>query len=268
MKNMSGKIDAECRSPAFGRAVTVLRSILFTLGLILITLGFTPLGLATLTLPYAIRYRVLVQWALLNSWWLGVTCGLRHRVVGLENITERAGIVLCKHESAWEVLVLPGYFSPQTWVLKRELLSIPFFGWGLATLRPIAINRADGQRALKQVLEQGAERLAEGLWVVVFPEGALVVPGKRRRYRPGGAALAEATGRTVVPVAHNAGDYWPRGSFVKRPGTIQLVIGEPIETAGRSAAEINVRAAEWIESTVAKLRYGANHRSEQTRARQ
>ena len=268
MKNMSGKIDTDGRVPAFERAAMVLRSILYALGQVLFTLGFTPLGLAALILPYRTRYRIMIQWADLNIWWLGVTCGLRHRVEGLENITERPGIVLCKHESAWDVLVLPGYFSPQTWVLKRELLWIPFFGWGLATLRPIAINRADGQRALKHVLEQGAKRLAEGLWVVVFPEGALVVPGKRRRYRPGGAALAEATGRTVVPVAHNAGDYWPRGSFLKRPGTIQLVIGEPIETAGRSAAEINVRAAEWIESTVAKLRYGANYRGEQTRVRQ
>ena len=234
----------------------VLRSTLFALGQILLTLVFTPLGLAALTLPYRTRYRVIMQWAFLNIWWLEVTCGLRHRVEGLENIPERASIVLCKHQSTWEALVLHRYFSPQTWVLKRELLCIPFFGWGLATLRPIAINRASGRSALEQVLEQGRQRLADGIWVVVFPEGTRVAPGKQRRYRPSGAVLAEATGLAVVPVAHNAGDYWPRRGFLKRPGTIHLVIGRPIESTGRSAAEINARAAEWIESTVRELREG------------
>ena len=235
----------------------VLRSTFFALGQILLTLLFTPLALAVLTLPYRTRYRVIMQWAFLNIWWLGVACGLRHRVEGLENIPERPTIVLCKHQSAWEALVLPRYFSPQTWVLKRELLLIPFFGWGLASLRPIAINRASGRSALEQVLEQGRRRLSEGIWVVVFPEGTRVAPGKQGRYRPGGAVLAEATGHAVVPVAHNAGDYWPRRGFLKRPGTIHLVIGKPMESAGRSAKGINACAAEWIESTVHELRQGA-----------
>ncbi len=239
---------------AIERAAMALRSTLFALGQILLTLFFTPLGLAALTLPYRTRYRVIMQWAFLNIWWLEVTCGLRHRVEGQDNIPQRAAIVLCKHQSAWEALVLPRYFSPVTWVLKAELLLIPFFGWGLATLRPIAINRASGRSALEQVVEQGRRRLAEGIWVVVFPEGTRVAPGKQRRYRPGGAVLAEATGLAVVPVAHNAGDYWPRRGFLKRPGTIRLVIGEPIESKGRSAAEINARAAEWIESTSNELR--------------
>ena len=257
MKNMTGKIDTDSTVAAIDQAAIVLRSTLFALGQILLTLVFTPLGLATLTLPYRTRYRVIMQWAFLNIWWLEVTCGLRHRVEGLENIPERASIVLCKHQSTWETLVLHRYFSPQTWVLKRELLCIPFFGWGLATLRPIAINRASGRSALEQVLEQGRQRLADGIWVVVFPEGTRVVPGKQLRYRPSGAVLAEATGLAVVPVAHNAGDYWPRRGFLKRPGTIRLVIGRPIESTGRSAAEINARAAEWIESTVHELREDA-----------
>ena len=240
----------------------VLRSTLFALGQVLLTLVFAPLALAALALPYRTRYRVLMQWTVLNLWWLAVTCGLRHRVEGLQNIPERAAIVLCKHQSTWETLVLPRYFSPQTWVLKRELLRIPFFGWGLATLRPIAIDRAAGRSALEQVVEQGRRRLAEGIWVVVFPEGTRVAPGERSRYRRGGAALAERTGTAVVPVAHNAGDYWPRRGFLKRPGTIRLVIGEPIESAGRSAAEINARAAEWIESTVRELREGIGRPAE------
>ena len=133
-----------------GQAVLALRSSLFALGQILITLLFVPIVPAAVILPYRSRYRVVVQWALLNIWWLGVSCGLRHRVKGLENIPERAAIVLCKHQSAWEALVLPRYFSPLTWVLKRELLLIPFFGWGLASLRPIAIDRSARQSGLSR----------------------------------------------------------------------------------------------------------------------
>ena len=240
----------------------VIRSTLFAAGQVLLTLLFSPIALAALPLPYRIRYRVVMQWTFFNIWWLELTCRLRHRVEGLENIPERATIVLCKHQSAWETLILPRYFSPQTWVLKRELLRIPFFGWGLATLRPIAIDRAAGRSALEQVVEQGKRRLAEGIWVVVFPEGTRVAPGTRRRYRLGGAVLAERTGHAVVPVAHDAGDYWPRHGFLKRPGTIRLVIGEPIASKGRSAAEINARAAEWIESTVLALREGTRRSSE------
>ena len=237
----------------------VLRSTLFALGLAFLTLIFSPIALAALPLSYRIRYRVVMRWTFLNIWWLETICGLRHRVEGLENIPDRATVVLCKHQSTWETLVLPRYFSPQTWVLKRELLGIPFFGWGLATLRPIAIDRASGRNALEQVIEQGRLRLAEGIWVVVFPEGTRVAPGSRRRYRLGGALLAQKTGHPVVPVAHNAGDYWPRRGFLKRPGTIRLVIGEPIPSEGRSAVEINAHAAEWIESTVRELREDARH---------
>ena len=232
----------------------VLRSGLFALGQAILTLLFSPIAVAALVLPYRTRYRVVMQWTRLNIGWLGITCGLRHRVEGLQNIPDRASVVLCKHQSAWETLILPRYFSPQTWVLKRELLRIPFFGWGLATLRPIAIDRGAGRSALDQVLESGRQRLEEGIWVMVFPEGTRVAPGKRRRYRPGGAILAAKTGRAVVPVAHNAGDYWPRRGFLKRPGTIRLVIGEAIESEGLSAAEINARAEEWIEATVRELR--------------
>ena len=255
----AGTSEAERDRGGARHASLVFRSALFTAGQVLLTLLFSPVAVAALVLPYRSRYRIVMQWTSLNIWWLGVTCGLRHRVEGLENIPKQATIVLCKHQSTWETLVLPRYFSPQTWVLKRELLRIPFFGWGLATLRPIAIDRAAGRDALEQVLEQGRRRLAEGIWVVVFPEGTRVAPGKRRRYRLGGAVLAEKTGRAVVPVAHNAGDYWPRRGFLKRPGTIRLVIGKPIQSEGLGATEINARAGRWIESTVRELREGARH---------
>jgi 1-acyl-sn-glycerol-3-phosphate acyltransferase len=141
-------------------------------------------------------------------------------------------------------------------VIKRELLWIPFFGWGLATLRPIAIDRRSNRAALAQILSQGRARLKDGCWVVIFPEGTRVAPGERRRYRQGGALLAAKTGQPVLPVAHNAGDFWPRNGFIKRPGTIQLAIGPVIESSGRSAADINRLAETWIEATVGKMRAG------------
>ena len=258
MKNMSGKIDTDSTVAAIERAAMVLRSTLCWLGQVLFTLVFASLVLPALALPYRTRYRLIIQWAFIYIWWLEVICGIRHRVEGLENIPEHPAIVLCKHQSPWEKFALCRYFPPQTWVLQWWVLCIPFFGWGVATLRPIAIRPAAKLKALKKVLEQGRRRLAEGIWVVVFPEGRLVAPGKRERYLPGGAALAEATGQPVVPVAHNAGELWTLG-FLMRPGTIRLVIGKPIESTGRSAVGINARAEEWIESTVRDLREGARH---------
>ncbi len=235
-----------------------LRASVFYAGLVLATLVFAPLALLALVLPYRVRYQIVTRWAFLMTWWLGVTCGLRHTVEGLENIPDTPTIVLAKHESAWETIVLQEYFSPQTWVLKRELTRIPFFGWGLATLRPIAIDRAAGKNAMDQVVRQGRARLADRIWVVIFPEGTRVAPGTRRRYKMGGAILAERTGYPVVPVAHDSGDFWPRNSFVKRPGTIRLVIGEPLDTTELSAAEINARVEAWIEATLARLRGSAS----------
>ena len=239
------------------RAVTpgvLVGSSLFALGLVGSTLVFTPLALAAMILPYRFRWRVVTQWSRFNVYWLSVTCGVRTEVEGLENIPREPTVILARHESAWETLALQRYFTPQVWVLKRELLRIPFFGWGLATLRPIAIDRSAGLDAFRQMLEQGEERLARGCWIVVFPEGTRVPPGVRRRFKQGGARLAVHTGRPVVPVAHNAGDCWPRRSFLKYPGTIRVVVGEPIETAGRDAREINRITEQWIHDTLGRIR--------------
>lgn len=241
-----------------------MRSLAFAAGQAVLTVVFALLGLASAPLPYRARYALITRWTALNLRWLRVTCHLDHRVEGLEHIPKEPAIVFCKHQSAWETLALQLYFSPQVWVLKRELLWIPFFGWGLALLRPIAIDRRAGRGAVDQVLDEGEARLADGCWVVIFPEGTRVAPGERRRYRFGGARLAEHTGRPVVPVAHDSGDYWPRNSFIKRPGTIHMVIGPPIESAGRDAATINALAEDWIESTVARIR-GTPERSRASR---
>ena len=231
-------------------------STLFAFGLVCSTLVFTPIALASTLLPYRFRWSAVTRWSRFNLFWLSLTCGVKSEVVGLENIPAEPTVILSRHESAWETLALQRWFAPQVWVLKRELLRIPFFGWGLATMRPIAIDRSAGLDAISQMLKQGEERLAQGCWVVVFPEGTRVPPGAKRRFKQGGARLAVHSGRPVIPVAHNAGDCWPRNSFYKYPGTIRVVIGDPIETVGRSAAQINRAAEQWIHDTLGRIRGG------------
>lgn len=199
------------------------------------------------------RFILIRQWAGINLFALRWLCGLHWRVEGLENLPGRPVVVFSKHQSTWETIVLGSVLPPTVWVVKRELLRVPFFGWGLAAMRSIAIDRGAGRAAVEQMLEQGRERLQQGLWVVVFPEGTRVLPGRSARYRMGGAILATETGTPVLPVAHNAGDFWPRHSFVKRPGEIVLSILPPIDPAGLTPEELNARASEAIESKMAEI---------------
>ncbi len=240
---------AATRPPRF----VALRSALFNLIMWLSVMVYAPLTLFTMPFPFAWRYRFISQWARFQVWLLKVLCRLDYRVEGLEHLPPGPAIVLAKHQSAWETIAFQRIFPPQTWVLKRELLWVPFFGWGLALLEPIAIRRGAGRQAIEQLVRQGRARLEEGIWVVVFPEGTRVPPGTRGRYRIGGAVLAAKTGYPVVPVAHNAGLYWQRRSFIKRPGTIRVVVGPVIETRGKSAEEILARTEEWIESQMPAL---------------
>lgn len=198
-------------------------------------------------------YVFAANWATVNLWLLRHLCHLDWQVEGTENIPAQNCVLYWKHQSVYEALVSARLFPPQTWVVKRELMWIPFFGWGLAMLKPIAINRKAGRTAVKQVLNQGRERLAEGLWIVIFPEGTRVAPGQTRRYGISGAALAKLAGRPVLPIAHNAGDFWPRRSWVKRPGTVQVVIGPLIDTADRGPEEVNRLAQAWVETTMARI---------------
>ncbi len=232
----------------------ILRSTLYAMGQACSTILVATLGLLTLPFPYRTRYRCITLWTRFNLWWLEKSCGLRCEIEGLEHVPAEPCIVFSRHESAWETLALQKIFNPQVWVLKREILWLPFFGWAIAMLKPIAINRSSARRALVQLKEQGRARLQEGCWVVIFPEGTRLAPGGHRRYGRGGASLAEESGYPVVPVAHNAGDFWPRKSFLKLPGTIRLVVGPAIESKGRSAIEINALAEAWIGETVARLR--------------
>lgn len=231
-----------------------LRSSIYVLGSWLSTLIIGPLALLTFPFPFEARYAFVSQWARFNLWWLRVSCGLSFEVEGGEHIPKQNAIIMCKHQSTWETLALQVVFPPQIWLMKRELLKVPFFGWGLAMLEPIAIDRAAGKQAMKQLIDQGRIRLERGRWVVIFPEGTRTAPGQKGRYAIGGAMLAAKSGYPVVPVAHNAGEFWPRRGFLKRPGVIRMVIGPAIPSEGRSAGDINDEVETWVEGTVAAIR--------------
>jgi 1-acyl-sn-glycerol-3-phosphate acyltransferase len=194
------------------------------------------------------------QWGRLNLAGLRAICGLAYRTQGLDDLPTRNCIVLSKHQSAWETIALRALLPPeQTWVLKRELLSVPFFGWALARFRPIAIERNEGRQALRKLLDEGTRWLGRGHWVIIFPEGTRVAPGQHRRYSQGGAMLAKRAGATIVPVAHNAGVFWRRRDLRKYSGTIDLVFGPPIQPDGGSTSDLTGLVEEWIEGTVASL---------------
>jgi 1-acyl-sn-glycerol-3-phosphate acyltransferase len=225
----------------------VLRSTLFALALCLVTPPYALFALLTFPLPRMTRYLLISGWSRLVIRLARWILGIEWRVEGRENLPARPAVILSKHQSAWETMAFQLIFPPQVLVLKRELLWIPFFGWGLALMSPIAINRSRGMRALRTIARRGRERLAQGFWVVVFPEGTRVAPGSQRAYHPGGAWLASASGAPVVPVAHNAGLLWPRNAFLKRPGTVTVRIGPPIEAADLDPKTINDLAKTWIE---------------------
>jgi len=230
-----------------------LRSCLFALVQLVITPIFAVIALLTFPLSRLARYRVITTWSRLITSAAAAICGVRYRVIGAENIPREPCVILSKHQSAWETLAWQTIFPPQVWVTKRELLWIPFFGWGLAMLSPIAIDRGSGSKALRQMADQGRERLAAGFYIVIFPEGTRVAPGARAPYHPGGAWLAVKAGALALPVAHNAGEYWRKNAFVKQPGLITVSIGRPLSPAGLSAAELNQRIEDWIESEMLKL---------------
>jgi 1-acyl-sn-glycerol-3-phosphate acyltransferase len=232
----------------------MIASLIFTA---LLFLTVPPFALAAIVVRLAgtrASYAVAVTWARLVTYLAKRICGLDYTVEGLENLPSRPAIALIKHSSAYETIVQLLIFPRQCWVLKRELMWAPFFGWALATLHPIAIDRKGGRNAVDQVLAQGKRRLEEGIWVMIFPEGTRMAPGQTRRYGISGALLASESGSLVVPVAHNAGDFWPRRGLRKRPGVVRFCIGPPLAAAGRDPRAINEEVQAWIEAKVAELR--------------
>jgi 1-acyl-sn-glycerol-3-phosphate acyltransferase len=232
-----------------------LRSSLFAAFLLVVTPPYAVISLLTFPLGAFTRYRIISLWTRITLWAVENICGIRYRVIGAENIPAQACVVLSKHQSAWETLAFQVIFPPQVYVIKRELLWIPFFGWGLAMLSPVAIDRQAGVRALRQMLSEGKERLQRGFWIIVFPEGTRIAPGRRGTYQTGGAAIAVNAGAPVLPVAHDAGRCWRRHAFRKYPGTITVSIGKAIDTAGRKADAVTHDVENWIEAEMSRLEH-------------
>ena len=230
-----------------------LRSLVFLLVKAVLTIPFSLITLMTFPLPALARYRVISQWSRIVSWLARVIVGIRYRVEGLENLPSEPVVILAKHQSAWETIVFQQIFPPISFVLKKNLLYIPFFGWGLALFSPIAIDRGAGREALKQIEAQGRARLKTGFCVLIFPEGTRVMPGVAGKYQAGGAYLATKAGVPVLPVAHNAGRFWPKNGFLKYPGEIVVRVGPPIPTDGRKAAQVLADSESWIEAAMRGL---------------
>lgn len=215
--------------------------------------------------PYRYRWALCVGWCRLAVWSADFFCGIKTVVEGAENLPDSPSVILIKHTSTLETLWQVTWFPQATWVLKREILVAPFFGWAIAVaLKPIAIDRKGGGPAVKQVIRQGKKKLADGIWVTIFPEGTRMPPGETRKYGVSGAALAKEAGVLVVPVAHNAGDFWTRRSFSKRPGTVRFCIGPPIDASTQSPKETNLIAQDWVENKMLEISavYQRKHRED------
>lgn len=233
-----------------------LRSTLFMFCYVLATMLYGLLALPlSFLLPLNWRHRILISWCTLVIFLLRLICGARYRITGLENLYKTPGpkVILCKHQSTWETLKLQSLFWPTSTILKRELLAIPIFGWGLRALRPIAINRSNPREALRAVKTQGLKRLESGLNLVLFPEGTRMRPGQRGKYARSGPDIAIAAGADILPVAVNAGHCWPASSWLKYPGEIEVVIGQPIPVAGQTSRALITQVEEWIENELERI---------------
>jgi 1-acyl-sn-glycerol-3-phosphate acyltransferase len=233
--------------------VIAFRSALF----LAILIAFTPFYwvIVMLSAPFSrlTRYRVIIGWNQFALWLTRHLLGIEYEVLGRDNIPREPCVILSKHQSAWETIAYASIFPPHVYVIKRELLWIPFLGWGLALMSPIAINRANRKEAMRRMIELGAERFKQGFSIMVYPEGTRTAVGRRGIYKLGGAVLAVQNGARVLPVAHNAGLVWPRNSFLKHPGKVTVSIGPAIDTAGLTAEQVMRRAEDWIEGEMERL---------------
>jgi 1-acyl-sn-glycerol-3-phosphate acyltransferase len=233
--------------------MNLIRSLIFAVMQTVLTIFFSLVALFSFPFSVHARYRLITGYNHIVIWLARWVLGIRYVVEGREHLPKQPAIILAKHQSAWETVAFLFLFPPVSPVIKRELLRVPFFGWAFRMLSPIAIDRSAGREALKQIVSQGKEKLAQGFWVLVFPEGTRVAPGEKGRYGIGGSWLAAETGAPIVPVAHNAGEVWPKNAFVKHAGTVTVRIGPAIETRGRSAAELTRAVEAWIETEMARL---------------
>ena len=226
-----------------------LGSLAFTIFLFLWTGCYAIMfALVGSVLPFRARFAMARGWAQVLLAMLRILCRLDYRIEGVERWPPGNHIALLKHSSSWEAFAQVVLVPPHVWVLKRELMWVPFLGWALKLMRAISVNRGAGGAAVRSVLAQGKARIAEGEWIVIFPEGTRMAPGETRRYGISGALLAADSNRLIVPIAHDAGYFWPRRGLYKQPGTIRVVIGPPIVAAGRDPREVNAEAQQWIEA--------------------
>jgi 1-acyl-sn-glycerol-3-phosphate acyltransferase len=239
---------------AYSKINLFVRSFIFSIFSILSMLLYSLFVVTLFFMPLKVRHALVRGFLAAYLYMLKKVCLIDYEVTGLQHVPKGLpGIVLSKHQSTWETFFLPLVFKDPAIILKQELLWIPFFGWGLAAIDPIAINRRSKGTAMQQIIAKGKKCLDAGRWIIVFPEGTRTAPGTIGNYKLGGARLATATGHPVIPVAHNAGRYWPRRKFIKRPGTIQVVIGPVIETKDKTADEVLALAKDWIEETMRRL---------------
>lgn len=233
--------------------MNLIRSTIFSICLVIITLVWSVICM--LTFPFLSsenRYQMVSVWNKAIIWLLWHICGIQYEIRGLENmyaVLDRPVVILSKHQSAYETIAYIALLPKQLcFVFKRELLWIPFFGWTLALLKMIHIDRSNKQTAALSVVSQGRKRLSEGKWITLFPEGTRTPRGSTKPYRKGGARLASATGALVIPIAHNAGNFWPKNSFMKHPGTVIFSIGPVISSENKSGDELQQEVEGWIES--------------------
>ena len=232
---------------------SAFRSLAFALFQIIVTPLYALAVFTLAWLPPVRRYRFITGWCALNLWAARWLCGIRHRVIGLEDVPATAHIVACKHSSTWETLFLSRLLPPLAYVAKKELLSLPFFGWAFALASPITIDRTAGENAMVQIADQGRKRIAQGFWIVLYPEGTRIPVGKRVHYKSGAARLAVEMNLPILPIAHNAGWLWPKGVMGKRPGTVTVSIGKPIAPGTMESAQLMNVVEQWIEGEVARL---------------
>jgi 1-acyl-sn-glycerol-3-phosphate acyltransferase len=230
-----------------------LRSLAFALFQLIVTPPYALSVMLLGWLPRVPRYRYITNWCALNLWAARWICGIRSRVIGTENLPTTPHIVACKHSSTWETLFLSRYLPPLAYVAKKELLSLPFFGWAFRLASPITIDRTAGQDSMVQISQQGRDRFAQGFWIILYPEGTRIPVRKRVRYKTGAARLAIEMQVPILPIAHNAGWLWPKGVMGKRPGLITLSIGKPIAPDSRGPLELMQAVEAWIETEVARL---------------
>ena len=230
-----------------------LRSAVFWVWQIVVTLVLGGPVILLGLVSFRWGYAAAILWNKSNVWGLRAICGVSWKVEGAEYIPEKPCVIMSKHQSTWETYFLPTLFYPGVYVAKKSLLWIPIFGWALYVLKFIMIDRKTGRSAIAQMCEQAKDRLSKGRWVIVFPEGTRRPVGAEPNYRIGGAKIAGSVPANVLPVALNAGEFWPRMGFIKWPGEITVSIGPVIHSDDKSAAQILAETQEWIEQRMQEI---------------